>query len=93
VSDDEAVLTAREARIAAGIRAVREGHGANCSSIGSVIDVLFASAVVGGALLTAIAAALAKEEVRVAGAPPAVPPAPALPATPTLPSTRPPEAP
>ena len=27
---------------------VREGHGANCSSIGSVIDTIFATAVVGG---------------------------------------------
>ncbi len=43
---------------------VREGHGANCSSIGSVIDTLFATAVVGGVLLTAILAALqhGKEE-------------------------------
>lgn len=39
---------------------VREGHGANCSSIGSVIDTLFASAVVGGVLLTAILAAIKK---------------------------------
>lgn len=41
---------------------VREGHGANCSSIGSVIDTLFATAVVSGVLLTAILAALKKEE-------------------------------
>jgi hypothetical protein len=40
---------------------VREGHGANCSSIGSVIDTLFATAVVSGVLLTAILAALKKE--------------------------------
>jgi hypothetical protein len=45
------------------IRAARVGHGANCSSIGSVIDTLFATAVVGGALFTAIAAALSREEV------------------------------
>ena len=57
----------REARIARGIRAVREGHGANCSSIGSVIDTLFATAVVGGALYAAIAASLAKGDVRVVG--------------------------
>lgn len=37
---------------------VREGHGANCSSIGSVVDTLFASAVVGGALLAAVLAAI-----------------------------------
>lgn len=41
---------------------VREGHGANCSSIGSVIDTLFATAVISGVLLTAILAALKKEE-------------------------------
>ena len=52
-----------------GIKVVRVGHGANCSSIGSVIDTLFASAVVGGAVFAAIAAALAREEVRVVGAP------------------------
>lgn len=40
---------------------VREGHGANCSSIGSVIDTLFATAVVGGVLLTAILAAMKRE--------------------------------
>ena len=51
----------REAEIARGVRVVRVGHGANCSSIGSVIDTLFASAVVGSAILTAVAAAMAKE--------------------------------
>ena len=52
------------------LRAVRLGHGANCSSVGSVVDTLFATAVVGGALLTAIAAALSAEkgDVRVVGA-------------------------
>ena len=59
---------ARVARIARGVLVVREGHGANCSSVGSVVDTLFAAAVVGGAVLTAIAAALAKEEVRVVAA-------------------------
>ena len=52
------------------IRAARVGHGANCSSIGSVIDTLFATAVVGGALFTAIAAALAREEVTEVKPPP-----------------------
>lgn len=46
---------------------VREGHGANCSSLGSVIDTLFLSAVAGGALLAAVAAALKREEPRVVG--------------------------
>jgi hypothetical protein len=61
---------ARTAQIARGILAVREGHGANCSSIGSVVDTLFAAAVVGGAVFAAIAAALAREDVRIAGATP-----------------------
>jgi hypothetical protein len=52
---------------ARGIRAVRLGHGANCSSVGSVIDTLFLTAAAGGALLAAIAAALASEPVRVVG--------------------------
>jgi hypothetical protein len=65
VSDDE-----KEQRLAAHVRAVRLGHGANCSSVGSVIDTLFASAAVGGAIFAAIAAALAREEVRVVAPPP-----------------------
>ena len=54
-----------EEAIANGIQVVRVGHGANCSSVGSVIDTLFASAVVGGAIFAAIAAAMAREEIRV----------------------------
>ena len=38
------------------VRVIREGHGANCSSIGSVIDTLFVAQVVAGALLAAVAA-------------------------------------
>ena len=41
-----------------GILAVRRGPGANCSSIGSVIDLLFASAVLAGVVYAAIAASL-----------------------------------
>jgi hypothetical protein len=79
VTDDGVTLdeAARMARIERGIRAVREGHGANCSSIGSVIDTLFATAVVGGALLAAIAAALAREDAKVVGAPERAPAKPA----------------
>ena len=55
----------KEEAIANGIQVVRVGHGANCSSVGSVIDTLFASAVVGGAIFAAIAAAMAREEIRV----------------------------
>ena len=51
------------------LRAVRLGHGANCSSIGSVIDTLFVGAVASGALFAAIAAALSREAVRGPAAP------------------------
>ena len=52
------------------VQRVREGHGANCSSIGSVIDTLFATATVGAAVFAAVVAALRTEQVRVAGRPP-----------------------
>jgi hypothetical protein len=51
----------------ANLRAVRLGHGANCSSVGSVIDTLFLSAAVGGAIFAAICAAMREEPVRVVG--------------------------
>ena len=47
------------------IERVRLGHGANCSSVGSVIDTLFATAAVGAAVFAAVVAALKSEEVRV----------------------------
>jgi hypothetical protein len=59
------VAPSRADALAAHVTRVRVGHGANCSSIGSVIDTLFASAVVGGAIFAAVAAALAREEIRV----------------------------
>jgi hypothetical protein len=49
------------------VLAARVGHGANCSSIGSVIDTLFATAVVGAAVFAAVVAALQTEDVRFAG--------------------------
>jgi hypothetical protein len=49
------------------IARVRVGHGANCSSIGSVIDTLFATATAGAAVFAAIVAALKREDVRVVG--------------------------
>lgn len=52
------------------IRVVRVGHGANCSSIGSVIDTLFVTALAGGAVFAAICAALDDEPIRVVGATP-----------------------
>ena len=53
------------------VLAVRTGHGANCSSIGSVIDTLFATATVGVAVFSAVLGALRSEPVRVVGGPPA----------------------
>lgn len=47
------------------VRAVRAGHGANCSSIGSVVDTLFASAVVGGAVFAVVMAAMKREAITV----------------------------
>jgi hypothetical protein len=49
------------------IRAVRLGHGANCSSVGSVIDTLFVGAAIGGAIFAAICAAMKDEPIRVVG--------------------------
>ena len=47
------------------VRVIRLGHGANCSSIGSVIDTLFVTAAVGGAIFAALCAAMQDEPVRV----------------------------
>jgi hypothetical protein len=58
------------------VRAVRLGHGANCSSIGSVVDILFVSTVIGGAVLTAVLAAMKKERIKIVGGPESDPPAP-----------------
>jgi hypothetical protein len=41
-----------------GVLVVRRGPGANCSSIGSAVEMLFLSATVGTAILAAVAAAL-----------------------------------
>ena len=49
------------------VRVVRLGHGANCSSIGSVVDTLFVAAVVSGALFAVILAAMKEENVKVVG--------------------------
>jgi hypothetical protein len=58
------------------IRQVRVGHGANCSSIGSVIDTLFATATVGAAVFAAVVAALRNEEVHVVERPERAPDGP-----------------
>jgi hypothetical protein len=47
------------------VRRVRLGSGANCSSIGSVVDTLFATATAGAAIFAAVVAALGAEPVRV----------------------------
>jgi hypothetical protein len=47
-----------------GVLAVRLGPGANCSSAGSAIDVLFYGSVIAGALAVALAAALPLRERR-----------------------------
>lgn len=47
---------------------VRQGHGANCSSIGSVVDTVFLGAVAGGVILAMVAAAMRRESVTVIGA-------------------------
>jgi hypothetical protein len=46
---------------------VREGHGANCSSVGSVVDTVFLGAVVGGVVIAMVAAALKKEPITIVG--------------------------
>lgn len=48
-----------------GVLAVRLGPGANCSSAGSAIDILFYGSVVVGALAVALTAALTPRERRV----------------------------
>jgi hypothetical protein len=48
-----------------GVLVVREGPSANCSSIGSVVDTLFITSVVGGALFVAVAAAVQREKDKV----------------------------
>lgn len=49
---------------------VRMGHGANCSSIGSLVDAMFAVATIGSAVFASVVAAMGTEPVRVVGAPP-----------------------
>ena len=51
------------------MRSLRLGHGANCSSVGSVIDTLFLGAAVGGAIFAAVCAAMRDEPVKVVGLP------------------------
>jgi hypothetical protein len=64
------------------ILVVRSGHGANCSSIGSVIDTLFVAALAGGAVFAAIAAAVSEEPIRAVTTPSRAPRDPEPPAAP-----------
>ena len=52
-------MTEKDDELRDHVKVVREGHGANCSSIGSVIDTLFIAQVAAGALLAVVAASLA----------------------------------
>ena len=62
--DDEAARAVPPA-LGEHVLQVRVGHGANCSSIGSVVDTLFATATVGAAVFAAVVAALAREPTKV----------------------------
>ncbi|MBK7402569.1 MAG: hypothetical protein IPJ34_41655 [Myxococcales bacterium] len=53
-----------------GVLAVRRGPGANCSSIGSVVDLLFATVVTAGVVYAFVAAALPEQETPVEEKPP-----------------------
>jgi hypothetical protein len=64
--------------VAEHVRAVRVGQGANCSSVGSVVDTLFATAAVAAAVFAAVAGALASEPIRVRRSPSSPPNAPEL---------------
>ena len=46
------------AKLPPGVLAVRVGPGANCSSIGSVVDILFGTAVAAGVLYAFVVTAL-----------------------------------
>lgn len=53
-----------------GVLAVRSGPGANCSSIGSLVDLLFGTAVVAGGVYLAVIASLGDRRVEQVGEPP-----------------------
>ncbi len=60
MSDDEERLEAPS--LPEGVLAIRPGPGANCSSAGSAIDILFYGSVVVGAIAVALAAAFPPRE-------------------------------
>jgi hypothetical protein len=51
-----------------GVLAVRAGPGANCSSIGSVVDMLFAAAVAAGVIYAGVVASLGDGAIEQVGA-------------------------
>lgn len=55
--DDARAPAGAAAELPEGVLAARLGPGANCSSVGSAIDVLFYGSVVAGAVAVALAAA------------------------------------
>jgi hypothetical protein len=76
MSDDQSdVSDVRDVR-EENVRSVRLGHGANCSSVGSVIDTLFLGAALGGVVFAAVCAAMKVEGITVVGARPPPPPPP-----------------
>ncbi|NOY93645.1 MAG: hypothetical protein GXP55_20865 [Deltaproteobacteria bacterium] len=56
--DEDAASALEDDDMDSHILAVHLGHAANCSSVGSVVDFLFVSAVAGAALLAAVVATL-----------------------------------
>ena len=61
------VITSKVPELPAGVLAVRRGPGANCSSIGSVVDLLFGAVVVSGMLYAGIVIALGDRPVQQIG--------------------------
>lgn len=59
---EERTLPAEAPTLPEGVLSVRLGPGANCSSVGSAIDVLFYGSVVAGAIAVALAAAFPPKE-------------------------------
>ncbi len=51
-------MSERRIELPDGVLAVRRGPGANCSSIGSVVDLLFATVVTAGVVYAFVATAL-----------------------------------
>lgn len=65
--NDDPTTRAPKPAFPASCLVVRVGHGANCSSIGSVVDTLFVGATLGGTVLAAVCAAMKNESVTVVG--------------------------